>query len=51
MAVLRERAQVVNIDGDQPRFARAPDDAVVERPAEEIGEDGQDVDDQLCSRC
>ena len=43
MAVVREVAQIVNVCFDEPRFARTPDDAVIERPREEFRENCDDV--------
>ena len=47
MAVLSPVAQVMNVDADQPGFGRSSDDAMPEGTVEEIGEDGEDVEDHL----
>jgi hypothetical protein len=44
VAVVRERAEVVDADFDQAGVLRAAQDAVVERAAEEVGEDGDEVE-------
>jgi hypothetical protein len=44
VAIVRECAQVVDRNVDKAGLAGAPDDAVIERPAEEIGEDRDDVE-------
>jgi hypothetical protein len=43
MAILGKRTQVVDDDLNQAGFARPPHDAIVERAAKEVGEDGEDV--------
>ncbi len=43
MSILRERAQILNIDLNQPGFARPAEDPVVERAGKEFRKDGDEV--------
>ena len=44
MAIVRERAEIVDADRDETRFDRAMDDPVLQGRLEHAGEDGDDVD-------
>ena len=44
MTVVGEFAQIVHADFDQTGFAGAAEDAEIERPVEEFGENGHQVE-------
>jgi len=44
VAIVRERAQIVDGNADKAGFAGAADDSVIERSAEEFGEDRDDIE-------
>jgi hypothetical protein len=41
---MRRRSQIMDSDLGQARFLRPPNDAVIERAAEKIGKDRQNID-------
>src|SRR5262249_58071984 len=43
MTVMREVAQVMNLHFDEPRFARAPQDPVLERPRKKLGKNRDEI--------